>query len=479
MVNQWIKTGLLAPLLFFGNGARECGSYDWGSRFDKYNASLDRDVKRRGMSSKLTFEIVARGTWGDGPNEIPLVLENYPLFGYIKSEQVRKIRAPAQIRLNPQGSIYALADAPLRTPDGGPVFIHNFNAEGNIIRKTPVLSMDHPNTNELMILDYAVDAAGNSYLLERIHSRQSNQEINRLRKIKPDGEIQWSRTGPVSDQEFDFNSLKGSFTKLLIDGRSRLYLPATNHTGAIAEIDPATGAVTHVYTSDKFSNQVFMNERGVVFYILYFPESNRRGIGYFNLADQRLTFFVGGVELYGLLLYPFGVDASSNVYVWNNSVIVRISPSGKTHEIAAFDNIVVRSSDGAIFSSRLLSGNERSLTVLVERHQPNGASMRRELRLPEDLSARYPGNGGGWKLIQVDDKERYAIFGGEEPGQAGTLLVYSSNGNLEERITPPPDLLPIESTLENHSFWEVDAHGRVYLPVVAPQGFKVIRLSSE
>src|SRR5262249_16699164 len=146
---------------------------------------------------------------------------------------------------------------------------------------------------------------------------QSNQSINRLRKIKPDGEIQWSRTGPVSDQEFDFNSLKGSFTKLLMDGRSRLYLPATHHTGAIAEVDPATGAVTHVYTSDKFSNQVFMNERGTVLYILYFPESNRRGIGYFNLADQRLTFMVGGVELYGALLYPFGVDASSNVYVWN------------------------------------------------------------------------------------------------------------------------------------------------------------------
>jgi hypothetical protein len=87
--------------------------------------------------------------------------------------------------------------------------------------------------------------------------------------------------------------------------------------------------------------------------------------------------------------------------------------------------------------------------------------------------------GGAWKLIHVDEQERYAIFGGEEPGQAGTLLVYSSNGKLEERITPPPDLLPVESTLENHSFWEVDARGRVYLPVLDPQGFKVIRLSSE
>ena len=104
--------------------------------------------------------------------------------------------------------------------------------------------MDRPNTDELMILDYAVDAAGNSYLLERIHSRQSNQSINRLRKIKPDGEIQSVAQVRISDQEFDFNSLKGSFTKLLMDGSSRLYLPATHHAGAIAEIDPATGAVS-------------------------------------------------------------------------------------------------------------------------------------------------------------------------------------------------------------------------------------------
>ncbi|MGA9770392.1 MAG: hypothetical protein WBV94_15240 [Blastocatellia bacterium] len=427
------------------------------------------------MSTNFTLEIVASGPWGDGPNEIPLALEDYPLFGYVSTEQRRSIRAPVRMRLSPQGSIHALADAALRTPGGGPVFIHHFNAEGTIIQKTPVLSLNHSNTDELMILDYAVDAAGNSYLLERIGSGQSNQPANRLRKIKPDGEILWSRTGPISDQEFDFNSLKGSFTKLLMDGRSRLYLPATQHEGAIAEIDPATGAVAHVYTSDKFSNQIFMNEREVIVYILYFPDVNRRGIGSFNLVDQRLAFFVGEVEHYDWLLYPFGVDASSNVYVWRDSAIARISMDGKIDVLAAFDNVVVRSSDGAIFSSRLLSGNERSLVVRVECHSAGSLIKHRELQLPDDISARYR---GGWKLIHVDEQERYTIFGGEEPGRAGTLLVYSTNGDLEKRIAPLPDLVPTESILENHLFWEVDARGRVYLPVIDPQGFKVIRLSS-
>src|SRR5207302_9389649 len=120
--------------------------------------------------------------------------------------------------------------------------------------------------------------------------------------------------------------------------------------------------------------------------------------------------------------------------------------------LAAFDNIVVRSSDGAIFSSRLLSGNERSLLVLAECHSAGSRLKRRELQLPDDISARYR---RVWKLIHVDEQERYTIFGGEEPGHAGTLLVYSNKGDLEKTIAPPPDLLPTESILENHLFWEV------------------------
>src|SRR5205807_2588984 len=158
-----------------------------------------------------------------------------------------------------------------------------------------------------------------------------------------------------------------------------------------------------VYGSDKFSSQVFMNERGVIFYILYFSDLNRRGIGKFNPDDQRLTFFVGGVELFDWLLYPFGVDASSNMYVWKDSAVARIFMDGKIDVLAAFDNIVVRSSDGAIFSSRLLSGNKRSLLVLAECHSAGSRLKRRELQLPDDISARYR---RVWKLIHVDEQER-------------------------------------------------------------------------
>ena len=310
----------------------------------------------------------------------------------------------------------------------------------------------------MFILDYAADADGSCYLLERIQSRQSNESNNRLRKISSDGKVQWSRSGPISEEEFDFRELKGSFKRLLMDGRSRLYVAAPEHAGAIAEIDRDTGGVAHVYTSDKFGSEVFMDEEATVVYVLYFQDVNRRGLGFFKLAEHKVKAIVGGVELYGWLLYPFGVDSSSNIYAWNESAVARISSDGQIDIITVLDNVVVGPRDGVIFTSHLLSGNELSPLVQVGRYSPAGESSYKELRLPENLS---PLRVGGWKLIHVDDRERLYLFGGEEPGRAGKLLIYSNNGDLEQTASMPSDLLLMESRLESYSFWDVDSRGRI------------------
>ncbi len=427
------------------------------------------------MHTFPTFKLLVSIPWGDKSDEISLALEDYPLFAFVSPEQMRKARAPVRIRLDARGGMHALADAPLRTPNGPPIFIHHFDAEGKFTGKTALLFLDRRNMDGLFILDYAVETDGSCYLLELIQSRQSGESNNRLQKIGSDGEVQWSRTGLTWSEEFDFHELSGSFKRLLTDGNSRLYLPATAHAGAIAEIDRYTGDVAHVYISDKFGSEVFMNERGTVIYVLYFPDVNRRGLGFFNLAEQKVTSVVGEVALYGWLLYPFGVDASADVYAWNDSAVARISADGRIDVIAAFDNVVVRARDRVIFTSRLRLDDTRSPVVQVELYSPAGKTSYQELLLPEELSARHP---KGWKLIHVDEQERYYVFGGEKPGQTGALLVYSNDGRLEETASTPRALLPVESTLEGYSYWDVDSRGRIYLPVTDAQGFKVIRLTT-
>src|SRR6185503_699465 len=137
-------------------------------------------------------------------NEIPVALEEYPPFAFVLPEQMRSIRAPLRIRLDVRGDLHVLTDAYLRTPNSGPLFVHHVDAQGDIVGKTRIPS----DVDELIISDYVVDANGSYYLLERVRSRDSNEPVNRLRKISNDGEVQWSRTGPISDQEFDFRELK-------------------------------------------------------------------------------------------------------------------------------------------------------------------------------------------------------------------------------------------------------------------------------
>lgn len=423
------------------------------------------------MNMAFTFQPLISIPWGDKDDEIPLTLVDYPNFAFVSSEQMRKVPAPVRIRLGANGSIHVLADAPLRTKDA-PVFIQHFDERGKRFGTTLVPFPDRRETEDVFILDYAIDADGNCYLLERI---QSDAERNRLRKINLNGQVQWSRIGPINEEQFDFSELSGTFKRLLMDGNSRLYLPATEHTGAIAEIDRDTGQVAHVYTSDKSSSQVLMTEGGTVVYVLYFPDLNRRGVGFLNLNEHQVTSVVGGVDLYGWLLYPIGVDGSSSVYAWKDSAVARISSNAQINVIAEFDNVVVRSSDGNIFTSLMRSDQGQSSLARMTRHAPDGQVSHQELRIPSEISGRP---GAKWKLIHVDEQEKYYVFGGEEPGHAGTVLVYSRDGELETTTSRPGDLLSLESRLENYSFWQVDSRGRIYLPVTDAQGFKVLRLST-
>jgi hypothetical protein len=58
----------------------------------------------------------------------------------------------------------------------------------------------------------------------------------------------------------------------------------------------------------------------------------------------------------------------------------------------------------------------------------------------------------------------------------GNVLVYNKDGELEEGKSLIPDLITIESRLQDHSFWEVDSQGRIYLPVTDAQGLKIVRV---
>lgn len=422
------------------------------------------------MNVNFKLEVVAALQWGLGADEAPLVLQESPSFGEMSLEQIRKVPAPVQIRLDAMEGLHALTASQPGMSASARAFVYHFDASGQLKDRTPISPLEMGETDESFTLDYQADEQGNCYLLEETR-RSSDRPRHRLRKVGFDGTDQWAR---ALDDAPDHSDLSEANLRLLMDGRSHVYLAVAAHTGVIAEIDRASGDLTSTYRPEAFSSRVFINKNAVVFYTLYFPQMNRRGFGTFNLANGQAKSLVGGPQLYGLLLYPIGVDAAENLYVWSDSTISRVSFDARVEVVARLNNVVVRASDSCIFSSYVESGSGGELIVQVERHSFGGAPMRQALQIPPLLSGA---DDSEWRLIHVDDQGRHYVFGGEAPGRAGTLTVYSADGGLNETVSPPPNLLALESTLERHTFWVVDSVGRIYLPVTDGRGFKIVRLS--
>jgi hypothetical protein len=395
------------------------------------------------------LEVVASAAWGDGPDEVDEVLEDYPAFADMSLDQLRQVRAPLRIRLDADGRLHALADAGARR-GAGFATLHGFDARGAAISRTALPDVDA----DTRIVDFAVDPDGDVYVLQRSASAP-HQTSNRLRKIDRTGDEAWSRTCGLR--------------RLAFDGRDLLVGLPTNERGAIARIDTESGAV-QLDESGPHGDDLFVDESGTIRSVVYFPEERRRGLATSQLGSaQSWTAQPLGADAYRWLTWVVGIDASSRIYGWNDGAIARIAPDGEIVVLASFHGVAI-GPDGSVFASRPIAPDDESGALRIDRYGPGGAEA---MSLP--LTA---GSHDGWRLVHVDDRARLYVHGGEAPGTPGTLLVYSPDGGIEDALAPPPDLLALESRLTSHSDWIVDARGRVLIPMTDPGGFKVLALNA-
>ncbi|MCP2729016.1 hypothetical protein [Limnofasciculus baicalensis] len=428
-------------------------------------------IESKIMDSDQTFEIIVSIPWGDKVQQLKPQLLNYPNFGEMLPEQQRKIYAPLHIKLDSEEGIHVLNDENRDIQDGENIFITHFTPSGNLNGKTPI-PKNQPRMENRIIIDFVVDRELNSYLLEKFNL--DNVEYNRLTKLNVAGEIIWQRIGNYSSDVNNFDELKGEFNKLLIDRQSNLYLTSTNHPKLIAQIQPQSGSVSKLHSLMNGSNKVFINGKGTILSAVYFPDQNKRGLSAFNPASGEEKTTVGNDELYGLLLYPFGVDNQLNCYVYqladdtNLPAIVQISLEGQVIRREIIKDLLVRSDDNTVFTHYIHNN-----TLEISGYYPDGKVKKWSVQLPNNYSSNETSN---YKLIKVDEENKFYIFTGDHPGYLGKLLIFSEEGTLEKEIYPPPNLLSLESSLQSSIYWQVDSEGRIYVPITDPLGFKVVRL---
>jgi hypothetical protein len=192
-----------------------------------------------------------------------------------------------------------------------------------------------------------------------------------------------------------------------------------------------------------------------------------------ELPGGASRLFFGDADLSRWLLYPIGADSDGNVYGWQFGEIARIDAGGHVRVAASIDTLVVNSARNIVYAGFFRPTGHDLPIVEVTRHQPGGSPLRLDLAIPEG-HAKRPGD---WRLVHVETEERYHVFGGESPGAAGILLIYSASGRLEEEMQAAGGMPRLESRLAAYSHWQVDDSGRLYLPVADSEGCVIARLT--
>lgn len=298
--------------------------------------------------------------------------------------------------------------------DASPI-VH-LDAAGVVRGRTPVAGR---------ILDYACDAADNCALIEPAGDGDAC-----ARALDVEGSERWSRAG--------------RFTKVIAAG-DRLFLA---EPAGIADADAATGEIRR--TLGWLGGEPFMGG-GRLVAVSYDESADRRGIVVLDPDTGAIEKLVGADEHYAWLVHPFGADGQASLFVWRDGQVARVSVDGDVEVLGAVDGIAVR--DRSVFTSR---GAGDHVVVVGE-------------GLETPLAA------AGLRLVSVDARGRFHLLGGEGPGTAGELRVYSSDGRLESSGPPPDDLAAIDCRVPLHTAWQVDARGRVTIPVVAPEGVAIVR----
>jgi len=422
---------------------------------------IPSEIHQATMSIKL--ETLLAIEWGNGNRQIPLTLVDPLETSVVSPFPLKKIRRQIDTSASPSGSISLLS-----YQENTSAIVDSFSSTGEYTGRVN-LKLETIGNFTWQIQDFIAVQDGSVYSLEFLQGNNRTEDSYRVRYIH----VKSNNAKPIYQDLFDSKILP----QFLLDGNLKPFLAwAVGDKLQIRELNPE--GIGSIYTAWGLpGTKLFMNAQGLLFQtqVQWETDPPHRDWVSYNPSTKTVSHIVGKDEIYGLLGNPMGVDAEGQAYLhgnWSVSQLLKNGELGWTEEIS---NVVTSSTDGKIFLSRCYPNQGEvaaTSTVYLRIFSKEGNYI--ESKQLEIITSAEDGNGG-WKLIHVSERGNLYIFGGTDSLHQGRLLIYSPEGKLLETKTPPPDLLSIESLLQYN--WSVDSQGRIYLPVLDPQGVRVIRMT--
>jgi hypothetical protein len=378
-----------------------------------------------------------------------------------------RMRAPVRVRALPTGDIAVLAKDPAYFPEG-PLVVHRYSARGELRGVTRAVAPPYAHAG-WHVADFLADAGGNIYLLETLYGDAGSRNV--LRKLDAGGAVVWARTGSYADDGMDIARLRGNFAQLLTDAGGAVYLAATRHRGLVARLDPASGEPEPYADWGDWTGEVFMDGEGRLYYIRYDPESRRRGWACYDPRTRSEAVYEGDESAYALFDITFGTDARGRCYSAMGTRLACLTREAEPLWQEQIDNVVV-ADGGALYASESRPAGAGA-EVVVRRWEADGAyAGEMVLTVPSPPASESLKR---WHLVSLGDGGRLHVRGGAAGEEAE--LVYSPRGELEAVTQPAPDSPETEFSLSGSRAWSVDLEGGVYLSVLGPLAFHLLRLT--
>jgi hypothetical protein len=381
------------------------------------------------------FEEIINIPWGSEKG-LPEYFVGDIQFGVRTNKVLRKLRAPVRLRVDPWGGINVLVGNFNNDPKVE-TWLYRFSSKGKLINHFKIQS-PKVNQESWRIVDYVVDQAGYIYLIETTDNKSNKQ--NYLRKLTSGGKLVWIHSGILDKEKLDYQKLRGNFTQLLIDNKSRVYLSTTEDQGLILKVSSTDGKLEpYINWRETLGDKIFMDGQGKIYNQ---PSSN-----------------------------VIGIDDKGRQYQVDNWDISRIN-KGKVSWCKQINNIILQSDNNAIYIFQRFDFQKELHIQKLKKADLNNQEIK--LVLPDNL---IPNGGRRAMLIYIDEQENYYIYAGETPREDGTMFVYSSLGKLKSYKKPAPPFHLFQFRLQTYDTWNVDLEGNIYLPILGPKSFHVIKIT--
>ncbi len=417
----------------------------------------------------MKYQLVLHVNWGTEINEIVPLLTAFPKASMIKPGQVQNNYAPLAFRLDHKNGLHLLSRS---GADQATFYIHRFTS-GGVFESRVEIPGDTKVTAKHHIVDFIVDQALNFYLLETI--KEDAATFNRLRKFTQNGALIWEKKGLNSPRQFEFNSFEGQYARIFVTQSDVLYLIPAEKSNTVVKLDPTSGdLLTTIKLNTAVDQKLFISKQDAFLRSLFINEKNTYGTGLLLPGAEKESIYAGDDTTYGLLQFPYGIDADLNIYT------CRMGSSGHIPGFAKLSHkcrlIYEQSLQFVVANKRFVytghyNQGAYDITAYKQGVPADAASF--TLSLPEGASNDI------CNLINVDEEDRfYFCRVGKKPGHK-TLFIVSKTGAIEEETEIAlQELVRYEQTLQAFTYWQADAEGNTYFPLLGPDGFRVIRFGA-